>query len=210
MSDFPGFGGALYPLFSQPLYVAGDTLTDAMVDYVTNLTFYHDPMKNNGQNTDEQMLIDGCPEMKALIEKHLNFYVYNILKIDRKYRLQHHCSWATKHLTGDKAHKHSHCNSVFSGILYIKTTPACGKIAFHNDGYRPTYITPTLQPDLTEHNIYNSTEWTITPQDGMIVLFPSTLEHSVDVNMDLEDRYSVAFNYWLHGSYGSNTNRLTV
>ena len=210
MSDFPGFGGALYPLFSQPLYVAGDTLTDAMVDYVTNLSFHHDPMKNNGQTTDEQMLLDGCPEMKVLIEKHLNFYVYTILKIDRKFRLQHHCSWATKHVTGDKANKHSHCNSVFSGVLYIKTMPTSGKIAFHNDGYRPTYITPTLQPDLTEHNIYNSTEWTITPQDGMIVLFPSTLEHSVDVNMELEDRYSVAFNYWLHGSYGSNTNRLTV
>lgn len=210
MSDFPGSGGALFPLFSQPLYCCGDKLTDSMVDYVINQEFYPDPMAYNGQNTKNQMLLDGCPEMKALIEKHLNFYVYNILSIDRKYVLKHHCSWATKHLTGDKAHKHSHCNSIYSGVLYIKTTPGTGKIAFHNDGFRPTYITPTLRPDITDYNVYNSTEWTLEPQDGMIVLFPSTLEHSVDPNMDLTDRYSVAFNYWLHGSYGSTTNRLTI
>ncbi len=198
------------PLFSNPLYIAQDQMTDSIRDAVASLEFYEDPMKNNGENSKSQLVLDEIPELKRTVEKHMTYYVHEVLSVHRRFQLRHTCSWATRHKTGNKAHKHSHCHSLWSGVIYIKTSPNCGRIAFHNDGHRPTYINPTVQPELYEHTVLNSTEWTIEPEDGMIVLFPSTVEHSVDVSRSLTDRYSVAFNYWLHGEFGDFTNKITL
>ena len=201
----------VFPLFNNPLYVSRNApLSAEIVEYVVNQEYYSDPQEKNGENSADQRLLDGCPELKALVERHLNHYLYNILCFDKRYVARHHCSWATRHKTGHSAHKHTHCNSMYSGVIYIKTPPNCGDILFHADSNRDTYTTPAMRPDIVEHNIYNSACWSIPAEEALILLFPSTVEHSVEPNRSLSDRYSVAFNYWLHGQYGDCTNRLTI
>ena len=53
-------------------------------------------------------------------------------------------------------------------------------------------------------------EANITPQEGMIMFFPSHLSHYVKVNKSKEDRYSMAFNYILRGEYGMRDSHLVL
>ena len=200
----------IMPMFSTPLYVAGDIITPSILNHIKELKYIDDIAKYNGACTESQTVLDDCIELKAIVEKHLNFFAHGELSIDRKHRLRHTCSWATRHLNGDSAHNHSHAHSVFSGVIYIQCNDNSGRISFHNDTNHSTYITPNLMPKLNEQTILNSSEWTLQPQNGMIVLFPSTCVHSVEENKSFEHRYSVAFNYWLDGEYGEFTNKLTL
>ena len=198
------------PLFSTPLYQAYDSITPSILNYIKNLEYIDEIKVGNGACTKNQKVLDDCVELKKIVEQHLNYFVYTELSINKKYKLRHSCSWATKHLNGDNAHQHNHAHSIYSGVIYIQCNNDSGRIVFHNDTNHPTYITSNLMPVLNKYHILNSTEWSLQPQDGMIVLFPSTCVHSVEKNNSQQHRYCVAFNYWLDGEYGEFTNRLTL
>ena len=50
-----------------------------------------------------------------------------------------------------------------------------------------------------EETSFNSSNYTINLKDGMLVIFPSNLTHSVPVNTSNKWRISVAFNSFLLG-----------
>ena len=45
-----------------------------------------------------------------------------------------------------------------------------------------------------EYNPLNSNIWWYTPQDNVLILFPSWLKHQVETNQSEEDRISISFN----------------
>ena len=45
-----------------------------------------------------------------------------------------------------------------------------------------------------KHNHYTSSVWSITPQKGKLLLFPSWLEHEVSPGLSQESRISISFN----------------
>ena len=51
----------------------------------------------------------------------------------------------------------------------------------------------TIEPEVSEWNVYNSTSWKIQPHKGLCILFPSHLEHYTGVNTTEQNRYSLAF-----------------
>ena len=200
----------IMPLFSTPLYLAQDIITPEILQQVKDLDYIDDIKQYNGACTESQTVLEDIPELRAIVEKHLNFFVHGELAVDIQHRLRHTCSWATRHLNGDSAHNHSHAHSVYSGVIYIQCNDNSGRLSLHNDTNHPTYISPVFMPKLNEMTVLNSSEWTIQPRNGLIALFPSTCVHSVESNKSHEHRYSVAFNYWLDGSYGDFTNLLTL
>ena len=93
-------------------------------------------------------------------------------------------------------HLHPACE--LSGVLWIKTPEKCGNLNF---------ISPCVYSRFKETLAYETeygkklgqhTTYEFLPKEGEMMLFPSSIEHSVNVNESREDRISVSFNLHLH------------
>ena len=86
--------------------------------------------------------------------------------------------------------RHIHPNCFLSSAYYIKAPKNCGNLIFHDPRSAATYRTAKT----TKINELNNDEYTIIPQEGLLVLFPSYLHHSVGINGSNEDRIIISFN----------------
>jgi len=203
------------PLFSQPVYINMVTLTDTIIADVINSEIEHvendDAMyANNGSMSLDTQWLKSSPETMSVVDGEMDRYVHDVLGIARqRHYIQHQSSWVNYHRRGDSAANHSHVNSMFSGCLYVKIPPDSGEFRFNVPSMTPTYITQTINPDLSESNIYNMREVNIQPEEGMVILFPSHLPHSVS-QCETDGRYSIAFNYFIKGVFGHDIDTLQV
>jgi ectoine hydroxylase-related dioxygenase (phytanoyl-CoA dioxygenase family) len=62
--------------------------------------------------------------------------------------------------------------------------------------------------DIKEWNSFNSSSWWFPVKTGDIVIFPSSLIHSVETKQGNNTRISLAFNVFIKGTIGIN-NSLT-
>lgn len=193
----------IYPLFSTPVF--HDTI-DCHInfEYIKNLKYKrYEDNSGFGSFCQKILLEKEMQDLKEKIEIKLNHYYHEILQFGEG-KLTHIISWVNKHNPGDYASKHLHENSFFSGIFYLKCNSNSGKIwMYQNDGYN-TISSPTVCPSIKNFNVFNSKKWAIQPKQNDIILFPSHLSHSVDSNQSIEDRYSIAFNYFVEGFVGSD------
>lgn len=83
--------------------------------------------------------------------------------------------------------------ALFSGIFYVNAPPGSGELIFPNSGYNDLWEGDHLINDRL-YNRVNSTEYAITPEEGMIVLWCSHLKHYVIPNHADVSRISVPFN----------------
>ena len=86
--------------------------------------------------------------------------------------------------------RHIHSNNYISAAYYVKTPENGGDIVFHD----PRSVTTFRYPKIAENNTLNSNIFTIQPKEGLLVLFPSYLYHSVDLNRSEEERIVISFN----------------
>jgi len=97
-------------------------------------------------------------------------------------------------INGYKDHNllHDHQGSLISGVLYTNVIDPdkMGNIEFHREDSAIHFI-----PPLDRYNHFTSTKGSYAPRDGLLLLFPSWLKHSVNSNMSKSERYSISFNY---------------
>ena len=87
--------------------------------------------------------------------------------------------------------RHTHENSIISGVFYVKAPDKSSKITF----YHPAFKLMVREWNINmKHNHYTSSVWSINPQKGKLLLFPSWLEHEVSPNLSQESRISISFN----------------
>jgi len=86
--------------------------------------------------------------------------------------------------------RHAHGNSDLSAAYYVKAPVNCGQIVFYDPRPAPVYKHPKAKGS----NILNATINSLTPEDGLLVLFPSYLEHSVKPNLSDDSRIVISFN----------------
>lgn len=98
--------------------------------------------------------------------------------------------WAIINKQGAWNQKHQHSNSDLSAAYYVKANDNCGDILFYDP--RPSRV--YKHPVYSSANNLNSTVNSIRPEEGMLVLFPSYLEHSVNPNLSNEERIVISFN----------------
>ncbi len=98
--------------------------------------------------------------------------------------------WATV-LAKGAAHKaHSHPNNFLSGVYYVRTRPGSDAINFHD----PRTQAGVIRPPVVELTAENTDQVVVRVTNGTLLMFPSYLEHSVDANVNEEERISVSFN----------------
>ena len=109
-------------------------------------------------------------------------------------------SWLNYTETNQYHHKHSHPNSLVSGVFYINFHEEHDKIKFFNDKYQ------TIKPEVKDWNIWNSETWWFSVKTGDVILFPSSLTHMVETKQGDNTRISLAFNVFIKGTVGNNKN----
>lgn len=199
----------LYPCFSTPIFV--DHINyDYNKSYIESLEYREYSNKTGFMSSNSNILLeDEFSSLKEQIEEKLNFYLFEILKF-KEGKIKHVLSWINVHQPGQHSHLHCHSNSCYSGIFYLKYPTNGGKTWFHHPAQVPTYVSNTINPLLSEYNIFNSKSWFVDSKDNMLVLFPSHLDHSTEDNNSSENRYSLAFNYFIEGKIGSSTSELSL
>ena len=98
--------------------------------------------------------------------------------------------WAIINEKGAWNQKHQHSNSDISAAYYVTAHEGCGDIVFYDP--RPARV--YKRPIVKSPNKLNGTVNSIKPEAGMLVLFPSYLDHSVNPNLSDEKRVVISFN----------------
>ena len=96
-------------------------------------------------------------------------------------------------------HQHDHGNSIISGVLYIDADEMTDNITFHKNIYNSS---PYIKIEPSQYNLYNSGNWTVPVQKQKLILFPSTLQHSVSNLTSNKTRISLSFNVFVKGAVG--------
>ncbi len=155
--------------------------------FIENLR-YVEQKENGNFKTDDTYLLKHkeLSKIKDFIYESLNKFTQNIYQT--KQRLVVTQCWANKNPPNSKHHEHVHPNSIVSGVFYFRQSKTLPPIQFSKaiqDSFK-------LSPE--KYNQVNSETFLLPMVDGELVLFPSTLRHSVPINRGNETRYSMSFN----------------
>lgn len=98
--------------------------------------------------------------------------------------------WANVNGTGALHRLHSHPNNYLSGVYYVQIQPGADRINFLD----PRIQTGIIRPPVTKLSAGNTDQVVVQVSNGMLLLFPAYLQHSVDPNQSQALRISLSFN----------------
>jgi len=135
-------------------------------------------LHNREQMMDLNLCIDGTAQT-----------VHRFLKVGQK-EIEITGCWANINASGVSHIIHSHPNNFLSAIYYVRTHPGADSVNFHD----PRSQTGIIRPPVTELTSQNTDQVVVTVSDGMLLMFPSYLAHSVAPNESDNLRISISFN----------------
>jgi uncharacterized protein (TIGR02466 family) len=118
-----------------------------------------------------------------------NFYAEMGIKDSFKRQLENY--WVNFNRPGMFNKPHLHPNSAFTGVYYARADKNCGNIVIHNSADKEF----TLQSYTDKPNKFNMSNPAYEPNAGLVIIFPSWLQHSVESNYSGSDRISVSFHF---------------
>lgn len=194
------------PLFGIPLYQSlVENVQTQDIEYIKNLKYVRYP-SDDGYGTSDKFILEDphLINLKENILKRCRHFLYDILGVSNEVVFEITNSWGNRHKKGDSSGGHTHKNSMVSGVFYAQTDNMSGDIMFHKEKTNYNIFTPTVSVpfDNDNLNIFNTEGWAIKPRNNMLILFPSTLTHSVFENKSEQERYSIAFNLFSFGKFG--------
>ena len=146
------------------------------------------------------------PLFLALIQTVKQFYKTAVQELGWDPRIMlsddtiHMKSWGNIHDRGGYNVRHNHPNCHLSGIFYAQTPPGAGLLRL----YSPQRFPDSMDDVTPEHvvqiplamggNRLSSNAIDVTPEPGLLVLFPSYLVHEVVASTADSARISFAFN----------------
>jgi uncharacterized protein (TIGR02466 family) len=129
--------------------------------------------------------LKNCDDIFANLEKHIKNYTDKIgcgkCKITN--------SWINIQKKDSRLLKHTHPDSIISGVIYLNTDEKSSKLYFYN----PNQIISWTRREL--NTCYNNEYQYIVPKNGDLFLFPSWLSHGshIDIN-NTDERMALSFN----------------
>ena len=113
-------------------------------------------------------------------------------------------SWINVSYPGQEHHGHVHPNSIVSGIVYLCADGKIDQVSFEKPATNQIRVKPE------NFNEYNAETWSLKVGTSDIVLFPSTLKHSVNRVQESQyrdKRVSLSFNTFIKGDFGNAVDR---
>ena len=191
----------LYPLFSKLLYVKKINIDVNKILKIAKKEKYdvagteHSVAEHASQSLNLDVLRKKeLSFVKKEIDMHIKEYANKIMRYKNKFQLT--TSWFTKTKGIETSDYHRHDNSFLSAVLYIKTSPDTGKIGLVN------YNSKNFYPEIMNNNILNSSFYVVTPEDSLLIIFPSDVFHKILPGKGNDVRYSLAMNYFPIGKIG--------
>ncbi len=169
--------------------------------YVENLEYLDQKDNKNFKSKDSYL-------MKHEIFKNIkNFFGESITKytekvLNSKQRLVITQCWTNKNPPGAKHHEHVHPNSILSGVFFFRIGGKLPPIQFAKS------VQGAMKLDPVKYNNITAETFLLPCVPGELLLFPSSLKHSVPINLSEETRYSMSFNTFCIDALGSE-NSLT-
>ena len=187
----------LLRLFPTPLLVVpyGQSV-EKELSYLKSVNFLEQKGNGNFRSEDTFLLKNNelC-NIKVFIELAIHRFVKDVLNSDQTVRITQ--SWANRNPKGSVHHEHVHPNSILSGVMYFQINEKLPPIQFskaNQDG---------MKLDPIKYNHINSESFMLPCKPGELILFPSSLKHSVPINQGDEDRISMSFNTFSIDAIGS-------
>ena len=187
---------AFFPTFiyAEDIHLDTNFLTDQIVDWSkndkglikTNINGWHSPTN-----------MHTLPVFKPLVDElyKMQHKIYEEEFLDRGPKLGN--MWANINYKGALNRPHVHANSLFSGVYYIKVPKGSGFLKINDPRQGTHYIKPAKKD--TKVPLHLAPEIHIEPKENRIIMFPSWLEHCVEVNESDDIRISVSFNFIQNG-----------
>ena len=188
------------PIFPEPVYFSNLDRALTKTELKTITQYKEKPSNNQGNVRTKDSYILEHKTLKNL-KKDLNQKIINYFNeviccgnTITPYITQ---SWINYTKENQFHHQHAHPNSYISGVFYINADKEVDKINFFRAGYI------RFLPTVTQFNIFNSTKVTYPIQGGDVLLFPSSLQHGVDIKKGTNIRTSLSFNVFFKGTIGN-------
>jgi len=198
----------IVPIFATPLYESFiRPITEEEKQFIVNLE-YKEMLSGNGLISSNTYVLE-LPQLSSLKEELISKvyqYTRDGIGISNNSEFYIINSWVVKHNPNDFAASHQHRNSIFSGCVYIDVDSTTGAIHFYKPPNFFNCLPPTINIDVDRYNIFTAATWQIIPENNKLVLFPSHLSHAVLKNKSDKIRYSLAFNVFVRGTFGTEDN----
>jgi len=187
----------LLQLFPTPLLIVPyEQPIDKELAYLKTIS-YREQRENGNFRSDDSYLLrnEEFKNIKTFLGEAVNKFTTDVLQ--SKQRLVITQCWANRNPKGSKHHEHIHPNSIISGVMYFQINEKLPPISFSKERQDGVKLNPE------KYNHVNSETFMLSCKPGELILFPSSLKHSVPTNQSEEDRISVSFNTFCIDILGS-------
>ncbi len=147
-------------------------------------------------------ILDDFPDIKKYILSIFNDYIKNIYKYENDFVMS--TSWSTRVKPNTTTTSHNHKNSMFTGVLYLKSKNISPIL------FEPNPILSSFLIEPSEFNDVNYESWIVKPSSWEIIFFPSHIKHNICRNESDEDRFSIAMNFLPIGIYGKGDSTVNI
>ena len=177
----------LLQIFPTPVLICKyENSIEEEFKFIENLRYIEQKENRNFKSDDTYLLKHKeLSKIKDFINSSLNKFTQNILQT--KQRLVVTQAWTNRNPPNSKHHEHVHPNSIISGVFYFKQSKTLPPIQFSKSIQDGIKLTPE------KYNELNSETFLVPMVDGELILFPSSLRHSVPLNKGNDTRYSMSF-----------------
>lgn len=177
------------PLFSHP--VSCTVIDVSVAPDLTQEEFMLSERNDRNWITHNDHLLDTdrWQPVKRQIDSVLDEFFHEHLQGPDNMNIRVIESWLNKSERDMHRGRHNHPNSYYSGVLYFE----------HHDAELNLYTpnAPAIYPIPRASNVLNSHHWRFRPEPGLLILFPSYIQHDTDPSPSDAVRHSLAFDTWI-------------
>ena len=178
----------LLQIFPIPLLIVPyEESIDKELAFLKTISYREQKQNGNFRSDDSYLLRnEEFKNIKTFLSESVDKFTKNVY--NSKQRLVITQCWANRNPKGSKHHEHVHPNSIISGVMYFQINEKLPPIQFAKS------IQDGVKLDPIKYNHVNAESFMLPCKPGELILFPSSLKHSVPINVGDEDRISVSFN----------------